>query len=44
MKLKKQAIREGKQRSMEADGARLKSSGTKCVVKVNRRNSNVAKR
>ena len=44
MKLKKQAIREGKQRSMEADGARLKSSGTKCVVEMNRRNSNVAKR
>jgi hypothetical protein len=43
-KLKQQTISEGKQRGMEADGARRKSSGTKCVVKMNHRNSNVAKR
>ena len=43
-KLKKQTAREGKQRGIEADGARLNSSDKKCAVKMNRRNSNVAKR
>ena len=43
-KLKKQTALDCKQRGTEADSARRNSSDKRCAVKMNRRNSNVAKR